>query len=95
VDNGEPVGTPNWSKSDSWVQCHSELCSKIVCPFLVAPEIIELQGASVKSDIWSLGCTIVELYTGKPPYSDLISMSALYRIVEDDVPPLPSGISEV
>ncbi|KAJ2962349.1 hypothetical protein NQZ79_g2483 [Umbelopsis isabellina] len=72
VDNGEPVGTPNW----------------------MAPEIIELQGASVKSDIWSLGCTIIELYSGKPPYSDLISMSALYRIVEDDVPPLPIGISE-
>ncbi|KAG2186391.1 hypothetical protein INT43_002829, partial [Umbelopsis isabellina] len=72
VDNGEPVGTPNW----------------------MAPEIIELQGASVKSDIWSLGCTIIELYSGKPPYSDLISMSALYRIVEDDVPPLPTGISE-
>ncbi|KAI9278141.1 kinase-like domain-containing protein [Umbelopsis sp. AD052] len=62
-------------------------------PNWMAPEIIDLQGACVKSDIWSLGCTIVEMYTGKPPYSDLISMSALYRIVEDDMPPLPDDIS--
>jgi hypothetical protein len=33
--------------------------------------------------------------TGKPPYSDLIAMSAMFRIVEDDVPPLPENISEV
>lgn len=35
------------------------------------------------------------MFTGKPPYSDLISMSALYRIVEDDMPPLPTDISNV
>jgi serine/threonine protein kinase len=37
----------------------------------VAPEIIELKGASPASDIWSLGCTVVELLTGKPPYADI------------------------
>ncbi|KAG0186626.1 hypothetical protein DFQ28_007527 [Apophysomyces sp. BC1034] len=63
-------------------------------PNWMAPEVIELQGASTKSDIWSLGCTLVELVTGKPPYSDLIAMSAMFRIVEDDYPPLPQNISE-
>jgi serine/threonine protein kinase len=37
----------------------------------VAPEVIEMSGACFASDIWSLGCTIVELLTGKPPYADL------------------------
>ncbi|KAF7729263.1 hypothetical protein EC973_004793 [Apophysomyces ossiformis] len=60
----------------------------------MAPEVIELKGASTKSDVWSLGCTIVELLTGKPPYSNLIAMSALYHIVEDDCPPLPDNISQ-
>ncbi|KAJ2162751.1 Protein kinase of the Mitotic Exit Network [Coemansia sp. RSA 552] len=63
-------------------------------PYWMAPEIIQLDGACTASDIWSLGCTIIELLTGKPPYSDLMQMPALYRIVEDDHPPIPEGISE-
>ncbi|KAF7725761.1 hypothetical protein EC973_009378 [Apophysomyces ossiformis] len=63
-------------------------------PNWMAPEVIELKGTSTKADIWSLGCTLVELATGKPPYADLIAMSAMFRIVEDDYPPLPENISK-
>ncbi|KAJ2336451.1 Protein kinase of the Mitotic Exit Network, partial [Coemansia sp. RSA 2681] len=63
-------------------------------PYWMAPEIIQLDGACMASDIWSLGCTVIELLTGKPPYSGLMQMAALYRIVEDDHPPIPEGISE-
>jgi len=40
-------------------------------PNWMAPEVIELKGASPKSDIWSLGCTVIELLTGRPPYADI------------------------
>jgi len=40
-------------------------------PNWMAPEVIELKGASTKSDIWSLGCTVIELLTGRPPYGDM------------------------
>ncbi len=40
-------------------------------PNWMAPEVIELKGASTKSDIWSLGCTVVELITGRPPYAEI------------------------
>ncbi|WVR05780.1 hypothetical protein IAU60_002805 [Kwoniella sp. DSM 27419] len=64
-------------------------------PNWMAPEVISLTGASFASDIWSLGCTIIELLTGKPPYSDIgNSMSVLFHIVEDEMPPLPGGISD-
>ncbi|KAF7370599.1 Cell division control protein [Mycena sanguinolenta] len=63
-------------------------------PNWMAPEVIELKGASTKSDIWSLACTVVELLTGRPPYADIAnSMSVMFRIVEDDMPPLPEDCS--
>ncbi|KAI0705188.1 hypothetical protein BC835DRAFT_1410063 [Cytidiella melzeri] len=63
-------------------------------PNWMAPEVIELKGASTKSDIWSLGCTVIELLTGHPPYGDIPNtMSVMFRIVEDRMPPLPEGAS--
>lgn len=62
-------------------------------PYWMAPEIIELNGSTTASDIWSVGCTVIELLTGDPPYYDLGPMPALFRIVQDDYPPLPEGIS--
>ena len=42
-------------------------------PNWAAPEVIGLRPVSTKSDIWSLGCTVIELLTGKPPYGDLVN----------------------
>lgn len=108
-------GTPFWSKFFFYLFYYSDWLTNIV--FLtVSPEVIELKGASVQSDIWythitslyiyfvlihaknlyrSLGCTVIELCTGKPPYADLITMTAMFKIVEEDCPPLPADISDV
>ena len=40
-------------------------------PNWMAPEVMKLKGASPKSDIWSLGCSVIELLTGRPPYADI------------------------
>ncbi|KAG9327391.1 hypothetical protein KVV02_005967 [Mortierella alpina] len=64
-------------------------------PLLVAPEIIELSGATTASDIWSVGCTVIELLDGEPPYHTLPPMGALYRIVQDDHPPIPESVSAI
>ncbi|KAJ3405160.1 hypothetical protein HDU80_001836 [Chytriomyces hyalinus] len=60
-------------------------------PFWMSPEIIELRGAVNTSDIWSVGCTIVELLEGKPPYYLYDPMSVLFNIVQDEHPPLPAS----
>ena len=60
----------------------------------LAPEVIELKGITPAADIWSLGCTIIELITGHPPYFDMPSMSAMFRIVQDVRPPFPENISD-
>jgi len=62
-------------------------------PYWMAPEVILMQGASSNSDIWSLGCTIIEMLTGDPPYIHLPAMSALFAIVKDDHPPFPEDAS--
>ena len=61
----------------------------------MAPEVITMSGASSNSDIWSLGCTIIELITGNPPYIELAPMQALFAMVRDMGPPIPDGISPV
>ncbi|CAN0167410.1 unnamed protein product [Ectocarpus fasciculatus] len=40
-------------------------------PYWMAPEIIEMTGTTTACDVWSVGCTIIELLEGKPPYFDL------------------------
>ena len=62
---------------------------------VVAPEIFAGASATAASDIWSLGITIIELLTGNTPYYNMLALEAIYHIMEDDVPPLPSGISSV
>ncbi|GAA5944103.1 serine/threonine-protein kinase [Sporobolomyces koalae] len=62
-------------------------------PYWMAPEVVDQSGATTASDIWSLGALVIELLTGKPPYHFLDPMPALFRIVNDDGPPLPEGAS--
>ncbi|XP_020088116.1 MAP3K epsilon protein kinase 1-like isoform X1 [Ananas comosus] len=67
--------------------------SVVGTPYWMAPEVIEMSGVCAASDIWSVGCTVIELLTCVPPYYDLQPMPALFRIVQDVQPPLPDGLS--
>ncbi|MES1918763.1 hypothetical protein MHBO_000673 [Bonamia ostreae] len=64
-------------------------------PYWMAPEAVEIsENMTSACDIWSLGCTTIELLTGKPPYFELSQMQAIFRIVEDECPPLPKKMSQ-
>ncbi|XP_028109141.1 MAP3K epsilon protein kinase 1-like isoform X1 [Camellia sinensis] len=67
--------------------------SVVGTPYWMAPEVIEMSGVCAASDIWSVGCTVIELLTCVPPYYDLQPMPALFRIVQDEQPPIPDGLS--
>lgn len=62
-------------------------------PYWMAPEVISNIGYGTSVDIWSLGCTIVELVTGKPPFSESNGMQAIFKIVQNDMP-IPSHVSQ-
>eukprot|EP01102_Stenamoeba_stenopodia_P020116 TRINITY_DN7742_c0_g1_i2.p1 TRINITY_DN7742_c0_g1~~TRINITY_DN7742_c0_g1_i2.p1 ORF type:complete len:641 (+),score=97.16 TRINITY_DN7742_c0_g1_i2:458-2380(+) len=75
----------------------SEVDDSIPCgsPFWMAPEVIQMDTATPAADIWSLGCTIIELLEGVPPYFELGAMQAMYTIVNEQEPPsLPENISQ-
>uniref|UniRef100_A0A0G4FL94 non-specific serine/threonine protein kinase n=1 Tax=Chromera velia CCMP2878 TaxID=1169474 RepID=A0A0G4FL94_9ALVE len=67
--------------------------SVVGTPYWMAPEIITMDAMSTGCDVWSVGCTVIEMITRTPPYWDLPPMNALFRIVQDPLPPLPPGIS--
>ncbi|KAI9097489.1 hypothetical protein K1719_025260 [Acacia pycnantha] len=63
--------------------------------FWMAPEVVKgkNQGYGLPADIWSLGCTVLEMLTGQIPYSNLEGMQALYRIGKGERPPIPESLS--
>ena len=65
-------------------------------PNWMAPEIIKSQGATRYSDIWSVGCTIIEMFQGQPPYSDKKNaINILNCICKNNEPPkIPEGMSD-
>ncbi|OZJ04899.1 hypothetical protein BZG36_02499 [Bifiguratus adelaidae] len=63
--------------------------------FWMAPEVVKNQRCSAKIDIWSLGCLVLEMYTGQRPWLSLDNIGALYQLGQYKAPPLPQEISEM
>jgi hypothetical protein len=59
----------------------------------MAPEVIKREYQGPESDVWSLGCTIIEMVTGKPAWEDH-GVDSLSRIgFSNELPELPGQLS--
>ncbi|KAK7318445.1 hypothetical protein RJT34_03147 [Clitoria ternatea] len=64
-------------------------------PYWMAPEVVmNTSGYSLPVDIWSLGCTIIEMATSKPPWSHYEGVAAIFKIGNSkDMPEIPEHLS--
>ena len=81
------------AKTEGGLETQAGTNSVAGTPYWMAPEIIQMSGFTTSADIWSVGCTVVELVTGTPPYYEHDPLPALFRIVNDTEAPIPNGIS--
>lgn len=48
--------------------------------FWMAPEVVKQSGHTLKADIWSVGCLVVEMLTGEHPWAQLTQMQAIFKV---------------
>jgi hypothetical protein len=77
----------------------NSICSSVAIkeiPFWMAPEVLkDDSNYSSQSDVWSVGCTVVEMFTGKPPWpNDTLSNSTsfVFQMGEGKITPLISSL---
>ncbi|CAH9100420.1 unnamed protein product [Cuscuta epithymum] len=68
-------------------------------PHWMAPEVMQAvlrkddnPYLALAVDIWSLGCTVIEMFTGQPPWSDLSWVQAMFSVLNKS-PPIPETLS--
>jgi len=61
----------------------------------MAPEVIRQQNVGFEADIWSVGCTVYEMATGAPPWSDCSTqVQIIFKIASSsDIPDIPAHLS--
>lgn len=64
-------------------------------PYWMAPEVILQTGHTFSADIWSVGCTVIEMATGKPPWSEqYLEVPAMFYVgTTKSHPPIPEHLS--
>ncbi|KAK8577891.1 hypothetical protein V6N13_076568 [Hibiscus sabdariffa] len=64
-------------------------------PYWMAPEVVmNTNGYNLAVDIWSLGCTILEMATSRPPWSRYEGVAAIFKIGNSkDMPEIPDHLS--
>ncbi|XP_059146760.1 uncharacterized protein LOC131934697 isoform X2 [Physella acuta] len=63
----------------------------------MAPEIMDVEALNLKhnekADIWSVGCTVIEMITAKSPYMEFLDHHVPFQIQMENIPSLGTSIT--
>ncbi|KAL4376883.1 hypothetical protein GQ457_02G036040 [Hibiscus cannabinus] len=97
VDNKGNIKLADFGASKQVVELATVTGAKSMkgTPYWMAPEVILQTGHSFSADIWSVGCTVIEMATGKPPWSQQYQeVAALFYVGKTKShPPIPEHLS--
>ncbi|KAL3511997.1 hypothetical protein ACH5RR_024714 [Cinchona calisaya] len=66
-------------------------------PMYLSPEVVKDGVQEHPSDIWALGCIVLEMLTGKPPWDAAkqeLNAEDIMRKIGNELPQIPSGLSK-
>nr|XP_019702151.1 mitogen-activated protein kinase kinase kinase 5 isoform X2 [Elaeis guineensis] len=96
VDVNGVVKLADFGMARHWSEATAVLSLKGT-PYWMAPEVVQATmnkdiGYNLSVDIWSLGCTIIEMCTGEHPWSGFEGAAAMFMVLHKDLP-IPETLS--
>ncbi|XBJ12120.1 hypothetical protein VPH35_016701 [Triticum aestivum] len=89
--------------ADGWAKLADFGCARSVgsagpiggTPAFMAPEVARGEEQGPAADVWALGCTVIEMATGRAPWSHMDDVVAAVRLIgyTDAVPEAPERLS--
>ena len=81
----------DWISQDEEYYSHSHARSPVCpvgTPVFLAPEVVRTGRHCFRSDVWSVGCTVLNLLTGKLPWEDEDNVfAAMFKTAQGLAPP--------
>ncbi|KAM0921597.1 hypothetical protein ACQ4PT_006778 [Festuca glaucescens] len=101
--HGDVKGRNELIGADGWAKLADFGCARSVgsaapiggTPAFMAPEVVRGEEQGPAADVWALGCTVIEMATGRAPWSGVDDVFAAVRLIgyTDAVPESPERLS--
>eukprot|EP00898_Chlorokybus_atmophyticus_P006712 jgi/Chlat1/7041/Chrsp56S06667 len=82
-------------KGSAYWMAPEHVCPSPPTPHPHPPQVIRQRGHGVAADVWSVGCTVLEMATGRPPWSQCSTqVQAIFKIASSaELPKIPEHLS--